>query len=234
MSIHPRNDSTNRYPLFEEIFGNTINNTVLDFGGSSGNLLYFSNNNILQKNYTSVDTVLEAVLSGKKEFSNSKFYHYNRYNWMYNHDGSFEYKFPNVDKNQDYIWAYSVFSHTDLTEFTETIKWFLTFNFKKIALSFLTFNEMLEWTYNKRVSEYGNCIDIKKYKNTKEQNIIYFFDNNKLVVDNKTLNIKNSKYLMTFYNSAYLVNHIKKIAYNYKISIIMPGNGYIPFLCIER
>ena len=69
--IHPRNETTNRYPLFHEIFGNTNESTVLDFGGSSGNLLYFSEGNIKEENYTCIDIVENAIMQGKAEFSNA-------------------------------------------------------------------------------------------------------------------------------------------------------------------
>jgi SAM-dependent methyltransferase len=232
MSVHPRNTQTNRYPLFHEIFGNTKESTVLDFGGSSGNLLYFSNGNIKEENYTCIDIVENAIMQGRAEFSNAEFIHNNRYNWMYNHAGNRELKFPNVNKNQDYIWAYSVFSHTDLDEFIQTIKWFTTFNFKKIAVSFLTFNEMLVWAYNKRYSEYGECVDIKKYHNTTCYNTMYLFDNNKVTFDNSTLANINCKYLLTFYNTNWLIERLAQEGLN--INIVYPGDGYVPFLYMEK
>lgn len=232
MSVHPRNLETNRYPLFKEIFGDAAINTVLDFGGSSGNLLYFSDGGIKEENYTCVDIVENAITKGKAEFSNAKFIHNDRYNWMYNHSGNKDLIFPNVNNNQDYIWAYSVFSHTDLDEFIQTIKWFTTFNFKKIAVSFLTFNEMLVWAYNKRYSEYGECVDIKKYHNTTYYNIMYLFDNNKLTFNNSTLGNINCKYLLTFYNTNWLIERFAQEGLN--INIVYPGNGYVPFLYMEK
>lgn len=230
--IHPRNENTNRYPLFNELFGNTNESTVLDFGGSSANLLYFSEGNIKEENYTCIDIVETAIIQGRTEFSNAKFIHNNRYNWMYNHSGNKDLIFPNVDKNQDYIWAYSVFSHTDLDEFIQTIKWFTTFNFKKIAISFLTFNEMLVWAYNKRYNEYGKCLDIKKYLNTTQHNIMYLFDNNKVIFDKSILDNINYKYLLTFYNTNWLIERLALEGLN--INIIYPGNGYVPFLYMEK
>lgn len=232
MSIHPRTVETNRYPIFKEIFGNTEDATVLDFGGSSGNLLYFSEGNIKEENYTCIDIVETAIMQGKAEFSNAKFIHNNRYNWMYNHSGNKDLIFPTVNKNQDYIWAYSVFSHTDLDEFIQTIKWFTTFNFKKIAVSFLTFNEMLAWAYNKRYNEYGKCLDIKKYLNTTQHNIMYLFDNNKVIFDKSTLDNINYKYLLTFYNTNWLIERLALEGLN--INIVYPGNGYVPFLYMEK
>jgi len=229
MTVHPRNNSTNRYSLFNEIFGDTTNSTVLDFGGSSGNLLYFSHNKIKQENYTCIDIVKEAIESGNEEFSQATFIHNNRYNWMYNHLGNDNLIFPDINKKQDYIWAYSVFSHTDLNEFIETVKWLMTFDYKKIAVSFLTFNEMLEWAYNKRLNEYGKCIDIR---NSNFQTM-YFFDNDKIITDDITLTTsKNYKYLLTFYNIEYLTEFFQQ--HNIHINITYPGDGYVPFLIVER
>lgn len=231
MNIHPRNISTNRYPLFKEIFGEVKGQTVFDFGGGSGNLLYFSEGNIQESKYTCTDVSRDSVNQGKLEFSKSSFIQFNRFNWMYNHKGNTKLEFPEVNKNQDYIWAYSVFSHTDLDEFVKTVLWFTSFNFKKIAVSFLTFNEMLIWAYNKRTNEYGNCVDIKKYINSK-RNILYFFDNDKIIFDDFKLPFTRHKYLLTFYNE----NFLKEIFWQHgiEINILHPGDGFIPFLVINN
>ena len=44
--IHPRDASTNRFPIFEELNPNYSYDSLLDFGGNQGNLLYFSEGKI--------------------------------------------------------------------------------------------------------------------------------------------------------------------------------------------
>ena len=180
--IHPRNNDTNIYPLFEKLFPCfTQESTVLDFGGSSGNLLYDSNNKILQENYICIDVVKDAILSGKKEFPNSKFIHYNKYNQMYNPDGNINADFPTIYSKIDYIWAYSVFSHTNINDFIKTIKWMKSLKPKKIITSYLSNDKdqesqrVLDWYFAKRQSEYGECVDFRK----NNDDYFYLSDNNK-------------------------------------------------------
>ena len=169
--MHPRNNTTNRFSLFEKFAGNYKNKKILDYGGNRGNLLYFSQGKIKQENYTCIDVEKDAIEQGKIEFPNANFMHYDRYNWMYNHNGNMQHDFPKLYLCYDIIWAYSVFSHTDLDEFIAGVKWFTKLDFELAAISFLTFNEMLEWAYNKRFQEYNMCVDIKQYKHSLESNL---------------------------------------------------------------
>ena len=85
MSLHPRNTATNRYPLFTEIFPNHNDVSVLDFGGNQGNLLHFSNGQIDASKYTCIDVSKESITQGQEEFPESKWYHFDKFNFMYNH-----------------------------------------------------------------------------------------------------------------------------------------------------
>jgi len=234
MNIHPRNNATNRFPLFEEIFKDYENCTVFDFGGSSGNLLYFSNGKILDKKYTCLDISKEAIEKGKDEFPNSTWIHYDRFNWMYNYNGNREVIFPNVDQNQDLIWAYSVFSHVDADEFIKTIEWFCNFNFKKIAVSFLDIDsaEMKEYFYNKRKAEYGWCDEILKNVTSKDTDYFYFLDNNEYALNKYKCDCESKAYFLSFFNIEWLLFALKQRGIEAKV--IKPGDGYIPFLIIER
>lgn len=231
--IHPRSNETNRYPLFSQIFDNISDNKILDFGGSSGNLLYFSENEILPENYTCVDVVNEAVVQGASEFTEAEFIHYNKYNCMYNQKGTGNCQFPEINTDQDYIWAYSVFSHTDYEELKETLQWFMSFNYKKIAVSILDIAnlDMLQFFYNKRVKEYGTCDDILSFAES-DSNVIYFFDNNITQTDVKISKKIDCKHFLTFYNTDWLIQELRKD----KIfaNLITVDNSYVPFLTIER
>lgn len=234
MNIHPRNNSTNRFPLFDEIFSNYENSKVFDFGGSSGNLLYFSNGKIREEKYTCLDISVDALNTGRKEFPNSTWVHYNRFNWMYNPQGNTEFMFPNINTDQDFIWAYSVFSHVDANEFIKTILWMTTFNYKKIAVSFLDIDapEMKEYFYNKRVSEYGNCNDMLKTVSSKDTDYFYFLDNDAYEINKYECDYTSNSYFLSFFNTEWLIFTLKQHGINSKV--IRPGNGYVPFLIIER
>lgn len=176
--IHPRNNDTNRFYLFEKLLPEFKDKKILDFGGSSGNLLYFSGNKILEQNYTCVDVDHEAIQVGTEEFINSNFIHYNKYNQMYNTGGDVNQSFPNLNEI-DYVWSYSVFSHTVINDILDTLKWMKSLNPKKIVVSYLNNDgdEQSAWTlnhfYEKRVATYGTCVDFRK--NTEDY--FYLSDN---------------------------------------------------------
>lgn len=233
-TIHPRNESTNRFPLFEEIFGNVNNQKIFDFGGSSGNLLYFSNGKISENNYTCVDISREAINSGMEEFPNASWIHYDRFNWMYNEHGNPAMQFPNVDKSQDIIWAYSVFSHVDAEEFIKTIEWFQSFNYKKLAVSFLDINgdEIKQYFYNKRVKDYGSCNSELLSLSSKDGYSAYFFDNSDLEVNKYKCKYIPTKHFLSFFDTDWLLTELN--SKGIEASVVRPGNTLIPFLIIER
>ena len=232
MSIHPRNSSTNRFPIFKEIFGDIKNYNILDFGGSSGNLLYFSQGEILENSYTCIDISKEATDKGQSEFPKARFDYYDRYNWMYNHNGNLDLKFPNINKSYDFIWAYSVFSHTDLDEMLKTIKWMISLNPKKIAVSFLDLElALLTYFYNKRIESYGYSIDIRKFCNN-DFNTVSLFDSNMLTVNKLKLESYNCDHFVTFYNIDFLKEYFAE--QDIYINIITPKNSTVPFLVIDR
>jgi len=230
MSIHPRTLETNRYPLFKEIFDNIPNKNILDFGGSSGNLLHFSSNEINEKNYTCIDVSADAIDQGRKEFSLSTWLHYDKYNWMYNIKGSKYLKFPKLPTSIDYIWAYSVFSHTDYADLKDTLFSFLALNPKKIAVSVLDINEQVvtEWFYNKRLNDYGSCSDIRGLTS----NIAYLINNDQLIIDTQLCDYCNCEHFLALYNLNWLQNQLAKDGIS--INIVRPGNGLIPFLVIDN
>lgn len=229
--IYPRNNENNVFPFFKEIFNNIADCTVLDFGGNQGNLLHFANGEIKEKNYTCVDVAQDAIENGKEEFHNATWIHYDKFNYMYNHEGV-QPGFPLVHKNQDLIFAYSVFTHTDLKELIYTLKWLTTFNFKKIAVSVLDINNeiILDYFYKKRIETYYESFDLRTLKD-KGHNIAYFINNNEIIIDEETYRNKKLEYFVTFYD----INHLQSVLKEHGLNttITRPGRGIIPFLCIE-
>jgi|SRR6056300_802607 len=202
--IHPRNESTNRYPLFKKLIPEyTYDNTLLDYGGSSGNLIHFSNGEINQSKYTCVDVVKPATIQGKKEFPNGNFIHWNRYNEMYNIDGLKDEPLPSIG-NHDYIWGYSVFSHMALEDIIEVIKWMQSLSPKKIVMSYLNNDGdgYSDWTmnyfYEKRIKTFGECVDFRK------NNEDYFY-----LSDNK-YGRNDSEVFIAVYKTAWLIKELAK------------------------
>jgi hypothetical protein len=233
MYVHDRNTSTNRYPLFKELFVDIDKPSVLDYGGNQGNLLYFSKGDILECNYTSIDVSINSVELGKKEFPLASWYHYDCFNHMYNHNGTAT-EFPNVlNTTQDLIWAYSVFSHTDLDELVSTLTWLTSFKFKKLAVSVLDINtyELLQYFYMKRVNDFGKSFQLTDLQN-KNYDIAYFYDNDSILINNSTSPKTKCKYFISLFDLNFLQSYLKEKGFN--VMIKRPGNGYIPFLCIEN
>ena len=233
-NIHPRNDNTNRFPIFKELVGELSYNTVFDYGGGSGNLLYFSNGQILEKNYTCLDVSKDAIDSGKDEFPESTWIFHDKFNPMYSHTGVTDTVYPLLDKNQDIIWSYSVLSHMDAAEIIETTLWLNTFNYKKMFLSFLDVDgeEMKNYFYNKRVADYGSCLSEIKNANSKTSNCFYFFDNNKFEINKYECEKVKVKHFLAFYNKDWLLSELEK--HGIHANFVKPNNGYVPFLVFEK
>tara|TARA_B100000927_G_scaffold188975_1_gene152205 strand:- start:2077 stop:2751 length:675 start_codon:yes stop_codon:yes gene_type:complete len=223
--IHPRNKDTNRYPLFNELIPEyTLDNTLLDYGGSSGNLIYFSDGAINKSKYTCVDVVKDAIDTGQLEFPDSNFIHWNRYNEMYNTNGIKKEPLP-ILSNHDYIWGYSVFSHMILEDIIEVILWMKSLNPKKIVMSYLNndhddnSNRVMNYFYQKRIKEFNSCVDFRLNKNS------FFY-----LSDNEYGN-KDSELFISVYNTKWLSEQLEK--YNIKIKKIHASNFSIPFLEIS-
>jgi len=226
MSLHPRNNNTNRFHLFEQLFPNfTVSDKLLDFGGNRGNLLYFSNGKITQQNYTSVDVSLESIEQGKEEFPDANFIYYDRWSSMYNHSGNSNLNFPYISKKQDYIFSFSVFTHTDYNELTQTLNWFEDFDYKSSAHSLLDIRcrDTVKWFYEKRCNDYGYCEDILSLVDNPEVNIVYLYDNHTVVINKEQAPKINSDHFITFYD----IDWIKK---KLNISVERPVPDLHPFI----
>ena len=112
------NHNTNRdlYTPLSKIL-NLQNLSILDWGGSKGNLIRSSNGKILPTNYTSVDVDLEAITLGKKDYPEADWIYLDLYSPMYNPAGNEDIQLP---KKYDIIFSFSIFSRS-LTSLTIAI-----------------------------------------------------------------------------------------------------------------
>lgn len=179
--------------------------TFLDFGGNKGNLLSFPDFNIAPENYTCVDVDRDVLLMGAENTPTAKFVYYNRYSNVYNTGGKKGYNFPDVSKDQDVIFAFSVFTHTDFNELKATLEWFKTFNYKKIIISLLDLNRPihLDLFYKRRLEQYGSAIDIRKFEDC-DAEVLYYINNNTVVTDQDHIDPTPYDFLLTFYNLDYI------------------------------
>jgi 2-polyprenyl-3-methyl-5-hydroxy-6-metoxy-1,4-benzoquinol methylase len=174
---------------------NFENKTILDFGGSFGNLIASSNGKISEKNYTCVDVDSEALKEGYKNFPHAQWIWYNRYNTSYNPTGKDVW--PDL-KKYDLIFSYSVFTHSSYEDLVETISYLKTRLNKdgEIYISYASQDNisLINWLTSKRASEYGFFDKI-----VKNDTYVYIKDN---IVVNEIPS--QSKYFFTLYNDSYL------------------------------
>jgi hypothetical protein len=183
---------------------------------------------IKEENYTSIDITLDCIEAGKKEFPNAEFIYYNCYNYMYNHNGYYFEKFPEI-KNHDYIFSYSVFSHTDLITMINSIRWMLSLNPKKIIFSYLDIDnvKLKNYFYNRRIQQYGSCIDFRNI-NT---NMYYVIDNNEIIKNTMMLIRKDCQQFIALYNTEWLINQLSLSGFNAKY--VTTKHTGIPFIEIS-
>ena len=234
--VHPRVSADdygrNRYPWFNDLLGDPTDKTVFDYGGCSGNLLYFSNGKIDENKYTSLDVGIGCIEQGKQDYPNSKFIHYNRFNWAYNHHGDIELAFPDVSKSQDLIWSYSVFSHTDLADFSEAVQWLLGFDYQKIAMSFLDIEckNIIEMFRDKRIKQYGTCVPIDT-----DADILYFVDNHQSIKNVSHCEPFDCRHFISFYSIDFLLEYFDRLNISCRVEKkYFAPDSYLPFLVIEQ
>ena len=199
-----------RWELFIELFPEINNqNTVLDFGCADGGLLEkgtLNNKYNNQSNYTGIDVCSEQLTIGKNKFPDANFILYDRWNSMYNTTGNINEPFPETNLNQDYVFSFSVFTHTDYNDMVETLNWLENFNYIKSAHSILDIKckDTLEFFYNKRVKMFGSCENIVDIAQDPSINVMYLLDNNQVILNNKSIDSQTSDVMVTFYNIDWL------------------------------
>jgi len=177
---------------------NFENKVVLDFGGNFRSLRNLLNNNLVNAtNYTCVDVNEHSINLGKESNPEATWIHYNRYNPVYNPNGS-KNTFPQLNAKYDIIFSYSVFSHTTYEELLVFIEYFKTKLNKggSMYLSVLIHgNPILQWFYKTRIEQYNECDNIL----TEPDEYLYLV-NNKI-----QKNVPHScKHFLTIYNKQFV------------------------------
>jgi SAM-dependent methyltransferase len=183
-----------------------LHGTVLDYGSNYGRFLESSNNMFPQENYTGVDVDIEALESGKNQFPNARFIHYDKYNVMYNRSGQ-KNIWPDLNDQFDNIISYSVLTHTTIDDTLDTIKW-LYDRLKPGKKMFLTWLEnknkrAIDFFRSKRIKTFGECDEIQT------EDYVY-------LVDNKATKVsREATFFLTFYQRSYLTSLLKD--YNHEL-----------------
>lgn len=95
--------------------------SVLDFGGSAGNILRNPDCAIRHEDYYCLDVVRDALAIGRERFPDAHWVHYDRYNCSFNPGGVRGLAVPHLGLEFDVILAYSVFTHTTRAEMNELV-----------------------------------------------------------------------------------------------------------------
>jgi SAM-dependent methyltransferase len=89
---------------------------ILDFGGNVGGFLIGAPPAIKHDDYWCIDLCQPALQRGRKTFPRAHFVFYDRYNSHYNPAGVVGLPVPDVGLKFDFIVAFSVFTHTSVSE----------------------------------------------------------------------------------------------------------------------
>ena len=224
---HPRTADTDRSAIFNSFFPELENKSVLDFGGNRGNLLHFQPN-INQSKYTCVDIDQNLLDEGAEEFTTANWVYYNRWNMHYNPSGNQDESFPEVEKH-DYVWSFSVFSHTALDDTIESIQWLVSKAKEKVVVSFLNFDtEFRQFFYNKRVSAFSSCEDIVNMDLTGINNF-YLINNSNVITNEDSLSAtEEDKMILSFIDSDVIINRLAEVGITATVT-----KSLVPFLVID-
>jgi SAM-dependent methyltransferase len=95
---------------------------VLDFGGNVGNLLRDPSCTIDEERYWCLDIVKEALERGRLAYPKAHWVFYNRYSFAFNPDGIPGLPIPRLEREFDFIVAFSVFTNTKPSEMFELVQ----------------------------------------------------------------------------------------------------------------
>jgi hypothetical protein len=112
-----------QYDYFNAILGKPHwrGKKILDFGGNVGGFLKGSPREIMHHDYWCIDLCEPALERGRKDFPRAHFVFYDRYNSHYNPTGVVGLPVPPQGQMFDLIFAFSVFTHTSVSEMVDLL-----------------------------------------------------------------------------------------------------------------
>lgn len=149
-------DRYNLFDAFDSVHP-LAGKTILDFGGSFGNLIETSSEKINPMHYTCIDVDQSSLKLGRDRFPLAKWQYKDLYNPMYNPEGSEEMALEGL---YDVIIAYSVFTHDSFNSLVNYVRCFKNHlsHDGKIFITILTNDSNnVDHIINKRIELYGDC-----------------------------------------------------------------------------
>ena len=112
-----------QFRYFDQQLGRPVwgGKRVLDFGGNYGNMLRESNGSIDQDKYWCIDVSRDPIRMGKESFPKAHWIFYDRHNVQFNPGGIKDLNIPDTGEEFDFIFAYSVFTHTSKAEMIDLV-----------------------------------------------------------------------------------------------------------------
>ena len=215
----PLFERAERLSLFQNVcnIDSFIDKTILDYGGNSGNLLLDGvATNILNPNqYTCLDVDIEAITNGKTNYPDADWVIHNTYSPAYNTKGEHNQLFPFKDASFDYVFSYSVHSHTTLNSFLYDLSemYRVCKPGGQIATSIVD-SSFCTYLWSKRVYDYGSAVDF----NLIEETVDYgYFINNDIYTKQFDYNLE-CKFFIAVYNLGWLEEVLLQEGYNVQIN----------------
>ena len=203
------------------------NKSILDYGGSRGNLLEdgIERSLINPTNYTSMDVDDYSLNYLLKNYPETNIELYNRYNPVYNPEGKKNLPFPQINNSFDIVFSYSVNTHSSWQDYLFDISEMLRVSRGAIYTSILDL-DCLRILHQKRIDEFGSAVDFNVFTNT--SNGVYFINHN--TVMSLEANIPhNIQYLLTYYKSDWLIAELQKMGMGVRFHKA-PSPGIQPLL----
>lgn len=215
--------NNNKYHLFRSVMGDPMGASVLDWGGNSGNLLRYSEGDIDEHNYTCVDVDQQAVQAGAEYHPHSRFVHWNKWSSSYNPTGHHNIRWPEIPAH-DLVYSFSIFTHTSYEEFVQTVEWLQQHTLHRQAHSLLDIRQRdrVKWFYDKRVTQFGSCVDFVKYTHDENVHILEVYDNDTVLTNNTQSQRRNSEAYVVFYDMEWLLQNLQSRGWNVEISCPLP------------
>lgn len=200
------------------------NKKILDFGCNHANFLLTPFNGT----YVGLDIDKDIIDRNKSLYTNQYWVHYKNYNFQYNNNNMITREWPLLDTDFDYVLAFSVFTHTDFLEFSNTVD-LLKKHIKKQGSILSTFIstqniEIIKAVLNHRINLFTGHIE-EITDRIHKSNISYVAVNlcSKQIFVYENIEhlppFSNDVYFLSFYNDDWLQDKLKgtiiDVTYNF-------------------
>jgi len=192
---------------------------ILDVGGNSGNLLHDlveKDPNFKIKNYTCIDVDADALADGRTKFPEANWIHYNAYSQVYNKLGEEQLRYPFEANTFDYVFAYSVHSHTtyeqmlfDVSEQVRVLK-----PGGKCVTTVVDYSGV-GWFLRKRVQEFGKSANLAEFNNI--ERFKYLIDHSEVCTS--VIPREDMILFVAVYNLDWLVSELQANGFNAEVKI---------------